>query len=152
MNITISFDMDGTINKMYDSPNWLEDINNSITVPYTKAKPSCNFSQLAKILNDLQENGYQLQIITWLAKNGNAQYNQQVTKVKRQWLQKHLPSVIWDNIQILEYGTPKENYCYSMNDILFDDNAEVRKNWSGIAYDEKKILEILQNLLTNSKV
>lgn len=151
MKITISFDMDGTINKMYDLPNWIEDINNGVVSPYINAKPAINFQKLAKILNNLQENGYQLQIITWLAKNGNEQYNQKVTKAKRQWLQKHLPSVVWDNIQVLEYGTPKQNYCYTSDDILFDDNKNVRKNWNGVAYDEKNILEILQNLLTNSK-
>lgn len=135
--ITISFDMDGTLNRMYDLPHWVQDINNGIVDPYVKAKAAINFSALAKILNSLQEQEYNLQIITWLAKNGTEKYNTAVAKAKKQWLQKHLPSVIWDNIQIVKYGTPKQLFCYTDEDIIFDDNCEVRNQWTGKAFDEK---------------
>ena len=34
--------------------------------------------------------------------------------------------------------------------ILFDDETKNRDSWVGLAYDEKNILEILKNLLTNA--
>lgn len=145
--VTISFDMDGTLNKMYDLPNWVKDIDSGIVDPYINAKPAVNFSMLAKCLNQLQKNGYRLQVITWLSKSGTEEYNKQVTRAKRQWLQLHLPSVVWDDIRIVEYGHPKQNYCYSDEDIIFDDNTAVRNMWNGIAYDEKNILEILKKML-----
>lgn len=147
--ITISFDMDGTLNNMYSLPNWVEQINNGIVTPYVKAKPAFNFAVLAKLLNRLQEKGYKIQVITWLSKTGTVEYNTAVTKEKKKWLQKHLPSVIWDEIHIVPYGTPKENYCYSCNDILFDDNTRVRSSWTGQTYDEKNIVKILEQLLND---
>lgn len=145
--ITISFDMDGTINNMYSLPQWVENINSGVLDPYVQAPTAFNFAIFARVLNQLQEKGYRLQIITWLSKNGTAPYNKAVAKAKRQWLQRHLPSVVWDNIVIIEYGTPKENYCNSTSDIIFDDNAKVRKSWTGKAFDEKNILENLKKLL-----
>lgn len=145
--ITISFDMDGNIASLYSVANWLDYLIAEDVTPYAVAKPMINFSLLARYLNKLQKMGYNLQIISWLSKNGSDEYNTAVTKVKIKWLEKHLPSVKWDNIQILPYGTPKEKYCYSDDDILFDDELPNRENWNGIAYDEKNILEILKKML-----
>lgn len=149
MNITvkeINFDMDGTLCNFYGVQGWLEDLNNSNTRPYAIARPLFNFSVLARYLNRLQANGYTINIISWLSKNGTDSYNQAVTEVKKQWLKKHLKSVNFDNITIIEYGTPKQNYGCG---ILFDDEEKNRSTWNGIAYDEKNILKILKNLLTN---
>jgi hypothetical protein len=63
-----------------------------------------------------------------------------------EWLAKHLPSVEWDRISIVEYGTPKENFCETPFDILFDDEEKNRENWNGIAFDVDNILGILKTL------
>ena len=97
----------------------------------------------------LQTKGYEIGIISWLSKNGTENYNNKVTETKIKWLKKHLPSVHWDSIIIVPYGTPKENYCFTENDILFDDELSNRQNWTGQAYDVKNILEILKKHLTN---
>ena len=60
------------------------------------------------------------------------------------WLAKHLPSVAWDRITIVHYGTPKQNFCENPLDILFDDEAKNRDNWTGRAYDVQNIMEILR--------
>lgn len=145
--VTISLDMDGNILDFYGVEGWLDYIIAEDTTPYAIAKPLLNFSLLARYLNKLQKNGYNLQIVSWLAKNGSAEYNKKVTAVKIAYLKKHLPSVHWDNIQILPYGTPKEKYCYTHNDILFDDEKNNREHWTGKAFDEKNILEILKKML-----
>jgi hypothetical protein len=59
-------------------------------------------------------------------------------------LRKHLPSVKWDNINIVPYGTPKST-CGS--DILFDDEENNRKEWKGTAYDVNNILDELKRLI-----
>ena len=145
-NITISFDMDGTIADLYGVENWLEMLIAEDTTPYAEALPLLRLSALARKLNALQRSGYDLAIISWLSKSGSDAYNEAVTEAKMRWLAKHLPSVNWDRITIVPYGTPKQNFCENPLDILFDDEAKNRDNWTGIAYDVQNIMEILKNL------
>ena len=144
LNITINFDMDGTIADLYGVENWLEMLIAEDTTPYANAKPLLHLSALARKLNVLQRNGYELAVISWLSKSGSEAYNEAVTAVKMAWLAKHLPSVNWDRITIVPYGTPKQNFCENPLDILFDDEAKNRDNWTGRAYDVQNIMEILR--------
>ena len=146
MKITINFDMDGTIADLYGVDNWLEMLIAEDAFPYETAEPLLRLSALARRLNSLQKNGYNLAIISWLSKSGTDEYNAEVEAVKRKWLAKHLPSVKWDAIHIVPYGTPKQNFCGNPLDILFDDEARNRDNWTGIAYDVENIMEVLKNL------
>ena len=143
MNKIINFDMDGTIANLYGVDGWLDDLNNKSERPYQLAKPLVNLSSLARILNRLQKNGYQVNIISWLAKNSNEDFDSRVTTAKREWLKKHLPSVSWNKVSIVAYGTPKST-CG--NGILFDDEERNRKEWNGIAYDANNIIEVLKGL------
>ena len=52
----------------------------------------------------------------------------------------------WDAIHIVPYGTPKQNFCGNPLDILFDDEAGNRENWTGRAYDVNNIMEILKEI------
>lgn len=121
MKATIYFDMDGTITDLYGVENWLDYLLNEDTFPYANAQPLLRLSALAKRLNNLQRQGYNIGIISWLSKSGSDAYNVDVTAVKTQWLARRMPSVNWDEVHIIPYGTPKENYCKSPLDILFDD-------------------------------
>lgn len=142
----ISFDLDGTIINLYGVENWLEYLINEDTTPYKIAKPLVNLSLLARYLNKLQRNGYEIAVISWCSKNGSKEYNSAVEEVKRNWLAKHLPSVCWNEINIVPYDTPKENYCRSADDILFDDELKNRTSWTGKAFAETMIFEILKGL------
>ena len=146
MNITINFDMDGTLANLYGVENWLEMLEAGDTTPYAEAIPMLRLSALAKRLNNLQKQGYQLAVISWLSKSGSDAYNEAVTAVKLNWLKKHLPSVNWDRIIIVPYGTPKQNFCGNEMDILFDDEAKNRDNWTGRAFDVDNILGELASL------
>ena len=146
LNITINFDMDGTIADLYGVENWLEYLIAEDTTPYAIAEPLLRLSALARKLNTLQRNGYNLAVISWLSKSGSEAYNEAVTAVKMAWLKKHLPSVNWDRITIVPYGTPKQNFCENPLDILFDDEARNRDNWTGRAYDVQNIMEILKEI------
>ena len=146
LNITINFDMDGTIADLYGVENWLDYLIAGDVFPYETAEPLLRLSALARRLNNLQKNGYHLAVISWLSKSGTDEYNAEVEAVKRAWLKKHLPSVKWDAIHIVPYGTPKQNFCGNPLDILFDDEAGNRENWTGRAYDVKNIMEILKEI------
>ena len=145
-NITINFDMDGTIANLYGVENWLDYLINEDTTPYAVAEPLVRLCTLARKLNQLQRNGYELAIISWLSKSGSDEYNEAVTAVKKAWLAKHLPSVHWDEIHIVPYGTPKESFCGSRLDVLFDDEERNRESWTGRAFDVQNIMEVLKEI------
>ena len=142
--MTINFDMDGTIANFYATPNWLEYLLAEDTTPYAIAKPLLRFASLAKRLNNLQKQGIKIAIISWGSKEATANFDERIAEVKKVWLAKHLPSVNWDRITIVPYGTPKQNFCENPLDILFDDEERNRNNWTGRAYDVQNIMEILR--------
>ena len=142
--ITINFDMDGCLVALYDVPNWLDYLIAGDVYPYENAEPLLRLSALARRLNNLQKNGYNLAVISWLSKSGTDEYNTEVEAVKREWLAKHLPSVKWDAIHIVPYGTPKQNFCGNPLDILFDDEAKNRENWTGLAFEPIDIFRVLR--------
>ena len=143
--MTIWFDMDGTIADLYGVDGWLDDIINQNPRPYIEAKPLLNLSLLARRLNKLQKKGYKIGIISWLSKKDDIDYSIVVTKAKKKWLKKHLPSVKWDNVNIVKYGMNKWDVCG--NGILFDDEEQNRSNWKNDSYEPKEILRILKKLL-----
>jgi len=143
MNRQINFDMDGTIANLYGIENWFEYLMAKDETPYREAKPLVNLSVLARMLNKLQKEGYRICIISWLAKTTDANYDAKVTLAKVQWLQKRMPSVKWDEINILPYGTPK--YMFGSG-ILFDDEERNRVAWGEGAYDVDNIIEVLKGL------
>ena len=142
----IYFDMDGTIANLYAVENWLEDLQNKNTRPYEQAKVMLKMNILARYLNKLQKEGYIIGIVSWLAKNSTQEYNERVTQAKVDWLHRHLPSVHWNELHIVEYGTPKQTVVQYNNGILFDDEEPNRTNWTGIAYDVDNIIEVLKGL------
>ena len=144
---TIWFDMDGTLNRFYDVPDWLPKLRSFDPSPYAEAEVMHNMSLLARYLNKLQKMGYRIGIISWLSKCSNTEYNKAVTEVKLNWLHQHLGSVTFDYIHITSYGFPKERFITSVTDILFDDNAEIRKAWTGTAYEPDEILSVLKELI-----
>ena len=146
MATTIFFDMDGTIADLYGVENWLDYLISSDALPYAIAKPLLRLSSLARILNRLQKEGYRIGIISWLSKSGTEEYNNAVTETKKNWLKKHLASVHFDEINIVKYGTPKQMFARTGNDILFDDEEKNRNNWTGKAFDVNAILEILKGM------
>lgn len=142
----ICFDMDGTIANLYGIENWLQMLQAYDETPYRKAETLVNMNALARMLNKLQRNGYEIGIISWLAKNSNAEYDKKVADAKNEWLRKHLHSVHFNFVEIVSYGTDKNIVRTGANDILFDDEIQNRENWNGTAYDVKNILEILKGL------
>ena len=146
MTTTIFFDMDGTIADLYGVENWLDYLIASDARPYEIAKPLIRLNALARILNRLQKQGYKVGVISWLAKNSNTDYDEKVTRAKKEWLKKHLASVNFDEIHIVKYGTPKQTFAKTENDILFDDEEKNRNDWTGKAFDVNEIIKILKGM------
>ena len=144
--MTIFFDMDGTLANFYGVDGWLDDLINEKTRPYAEAKPLFNFSALAKQIHRLQKCGIEISLISWLSKESTDTFDNAVRETKIKWLHKHLPSVWFDEIHIVKYGTPKQNFLKSKKDILFDDEFANRENWTGTAYDVQNILEVLKGI------
>ena len=142
----IYFDMDGTIADLYGVENWLDYLTEKNPYPYMVAKPLCNMTWLSRTIHELQEQGHEVAIISWLSKTSDKEYDKLVTLAKEQWLRKHLKSVVWNEIYIVPYGTPKKEYNHG-NDILFDDEQQNRDNWGGIAYNVENLVKTLRSLL-----
>lgn len=143
---TIFFDMDGTIADLYGVENWLDYLLKGDAFPYANAKALLNLQALARVLHRLQKNGYRIEIISWLAKNSNENYDEAVTIAKEKWLSVHLSSVTFDAINIVSFGVCKDTFRHSENDILFDDEERNRNEWGGVSFDVKNIIEVLKGL------
>lgn len=143
----IWFDMDGTIADLYGVENWLEDLKAEIPRPYKIAKANINLSLFARYLNKLKANGYKVGIISWTSMQSSKEYEEAVAVAKINWLINHLSSVWFDEVNIVPYGTEK-NLFNNGHDLLFDDDAKVRKNWTGESYPPEQIFKILHNLIS----
>lgn len=143
---TIWWDMDGTIANLYEVENWLPKLRAEDASPYAEAAVMWNMSQLAKLMNQAQRLGYKLGIVSWTSKGGSASYNRAVKQAKLAWLEKHLHSVSWDSVYIMNYGTPKSIVMKNEDDILFDDEEKNRDNWLGHAYDPQDMMKVMKYL------
>ena len=144
---TIWFDMDGTIADLYNVENWLPKLRSYDPSPYAEAEVMLNMSLLARYLNKLQKLGYWIGIISWASKDSTTEYDKAVADAKREWLKIHLSSVTFNEILITPYGVPKELWMNATDDILFDDNEEIRNEWDGEAYEPTEIFSVLSSLI-----
>lgn len=144
--MTIYFDMDGTFVNLYGVENWLDKLIALDETPYRDAKPLFRMCDFAKAIHKCQKNNIKVGIITWLAKVDNEEYDTRVAEAKKEWLAKHLPSVQFDEIHIVKYGTPKEMFG-TETDVLFDDELPNRMNWKGLSYDVVDIMQRMRELV-----
>lgn len=142
----IWFDMDGTLADLYGVDNWLEMLINFDPTPYAEARPLVNLSLLARLMNRVQRNGFEICIITALSKDSTTEYDEAVIKAKKRWLNRHLKSVHFDEIRFVPYWFTK-NDVNSGEDILFDDEARHLEAWTGRACPADEMIETLKSLL-----
>ena len=140
----IWFDMDGTIADLYGVRDWLPAILARDTRPYEIARGIGNLALIARLLNKVQKNGHEIGIISWTAKNAPADYNARIATAKREWLGKHLASVKWNEIKVVDYGTNKKTACGG--GILFDDEEPNRATWGAGAHEPAEIVEVLKKM------
>lgn len=125
----IIFDMDGTVYDLYGIPDWLNRLESGDVSVYADGAPLVNLTELEKVCKALIAIGYEIGVITWLSKCGDAKFNQDTAQTKRKWVKNNMPYVTKFVAQ--EYGTPKQKGLSRSvkRAILVDDNANVRKMW-----------------------
>lgn len=128
----IYLDMDGTIADLYGVENWLADLIAGNERPYREAERLVEEEELIKLVED----GYELAIVSWLAKNSNKEYDRKVRNAKREWLKVNYPNIKFTEIHIVKYGTPKSRVVNEKG-LLVDDEIPNRREWKGVAVDPK---------------
>ena len=139
----IWFDMDGTIVDLYGVENWLEMLIAHDETPYAIAKPIVNLSVLARLMNKVQRKGFEICIVSALAKDSTAEYDERVRNAKIKWLANHLKSVHFDEIRFVPYWYTK-NDVNTGADVLFDDEERHLEKWTGTAVHASKMIETLK--------
>ena len=139
----IWFDMDGTIADLYGVENWLEMLIAHDETPYAIAKPIVNLSVLARLMNNVQRKGFEICIVSALAKDSTAEYDEKVRNAKIKWLANHLKSVHFDEIRFVPYWYTK-NDVNTGADVLFDDEERHLEKWTGTAVHASKMIETLK--------
>ena len=139
----IWFDMDGTIADLYGVENWLEMLITHDETPYAIAKPIVNLSVLARLMNKIQRKGFEICIVSALAKDSTAEYDERVRNAKIKWLANHLKSVHFDEIRFVPYWYTK-NDVNTGTDVLFDDEERHLEKWTGTAVHASKMIETLK--------
>lgn len=153
MNKELIFDMDGTIADLYHVEGWLEKLRAEDVSPYREAKPMYDMDTLSIILNIFQDMGYCIKIVSWGSKGATRTYNQAIKRAKLDWLNGY--GFPYDEVHVVKYGMPKQNFIKGELSILIDDNDKVRTNFlkstrggEKIAIDAKQnIVEQLVNML-----
>lgn len=145
---TIYFDMDGTIANLYGVENWLPKLRAEDASPYVEATPLTDMENLQLLLSILQNRGYKIGIISWLAKNSSKSYDKNVRKAKIEWLRAMLPEIHFDEMHIVKYGTRKDYVAKDKKGIIFDDDERVRAKWRGESFNPntEDIIEILKTI------
>ena len=139
----IWFDMDGTIADLYGVENWLEMLIAHDETPYAIAKPIVNLSVLARLMNKVQRKGFEICIVSALAKDSTAEYDERVRNAKIKWLANHLKSVHFDEIRFVPYWYTK-NDVNTGADVLFDDEERHLEKWTGTAVHASTMIETLK--------
>lgn len=146
----IWFDMDGTIADFYNVNGWLDYLNKFDATPYKKAKPMYSVFELLNTLWALKCEGYNLGIISWGSKANDFNFDNEVAKVKKEWLKNIFLDLVLDQIIITPYGVRKADTCRRFGKgILVDDEEQNRNAWDlGATIDaNKNLIEELKKLL-----
>ena len=129
---TIYFDMDGTITNLYGVSDWLPKLRKEDASPYMEATPMVEAGEFQLLLAILQNRGFKLGIISWLAKDSSKSYDKMVRSAKKNWLKETFPEIVFDEMHIVKYGTRKDYVAKDKFGIIFDDDERVRNNWKGL--------------------
>ena len=146
MSKMLIFDMDGTIADLYNVDNWLNKLRAEDDSPYREAKPMYNMDVLRIILNIFKELGYTISVVSWGSKGGSTSYNKRVKRTKVLWLKAN--NFPYDEVHVVKYGTPKQNFAKADLSILIDDSEEVRQAFmKGTKSGNRQVIDANQNII-----
>lgn len=140
------FDMDGTIADLYNVEGWLEKLRAEDASPYRDAKPMYNMDTLGVILDIFRGLGYRIMVVSWGSMNATREYNREVKRAKLDWLNHH--GFPYDEVHVIKYGTPKQNFIKDDISILIDDNDEVRASFlKSTRGQERQAIDAKRNII-----
>lgn len=146
MSKALMFDMDGTIADLYGVDGWLDKLTNEDTTPYTDAKPIVDPQELTDVLSKAKEQGYTVGVVSWLAKDSSKDYAKATRNAKREWLAKYYPNV-FDEVHLVKYGATKRQAIRKhQHAVLVDDNAKVRRGFTGKTIDASNSKAMMDEL------
>lgn len=146
MSKALIFDMDGTIADLYNVENWLEKLRAEDASPYRDAKPMYDMDTLGVILNIFRGLGYRIMVVSWGSMNATREYNREVKRAKLDWLNYH--GFPYDEVHVIKYGTPKQNFIKDDVSILIDDNDEVRASFlKSTRGQERQAIDAKRNII-----
>lgn len=148
----ICFDLDGTLADLYNVPDWLSKLRAEDASPYKEAKPLYDMKRLNEICSLLQKAGYEIQVITALAKEASPEYKKAIREAKRAWLDKW--GFVYDHFHGVDYKTNKSKVIYrdlrkGGHALLVDDEERHTKawKWGETLTPDENLLAELANLL-----
>lgn len=146
MSKELIFDMDGTIADLYNVENWLERLRAEDASPYREAKPMCDMDTLSVILDIFRNLGYRIVVVSWGSMNATKEYNKAIKRAKLDWLNSY--GFPYDEVHVIKYGTPKQNFIKDDLSILIDDNDEIRASFlKSTKGQEKRTIDAKQNII-----
>lgn len=146
MSKALIFDMDGTIADLYGIEGWLEKLRSEDASPYRDAKPLYNMDTLSVILDIFRGLGYRIMVVSWGSMGATREYNREVKRAKLDWLNHH--GFPYDEVHVIKYGTPKQNFIKDDVSILIDDNAEVRASFMKSSRgQERQTIDATRNII-----
>lgn len=126
---TWCFDLDGTLADLYNSENWLENLENEKSGVFLKLPLLLDADAFKRWAVERLAIGDKIEVITWLPRGASDEYERICADEKTEWVKKHFPFI--SEIHCLSYGVPKQ-YAIKKRSalmILIDDNEEVLQMW-----------------------
>lgn len=147
----VFLDMDGTLCSLYEVRDWLPKLRAEETSPYHDAKRMFpDDEKFAALLQQYENNGIEVGVITWGSKDASAAYSRRIERVKKNWLKRHGLEILLKNFHYLEYGVEKSSVCNGEKCFLIDDDAKVREEWNscgGIAIEPTTCGNVYETLV-----
>ena len=146
MSKMLIFDMDGTIADLYNVDDWLAKLRAEDESPYVEARPMYNMEVLKVILDIFKALGYTIAVVSWGSMNGSKEYTRKVKKVKLDWLKQY--NFPYDEVHVVKYGTPKQQFADADLSILIDDNEEIRRAFmKSTKSGNRQVIDANQNVI-----
>ena len=141
-NKTIYFDMDGTLAGLFYVKDFSKKLANGDMSPYLDAQPLYNVEEMANVISQLQERGYQIGIISYVSTTPR-----EARKAKKEWLKRYFPFAT--EIHIIQEYTTKYKVAKDKSGILVDDAKKNRDAWQGLSINAYRanLVKELQALL-----
>lgn len=144
--MTLIFDMDGTIADLYSVEGWLEKLRSEDISPYRDARPLYDMDTLSVILNIFRGLGYRIIVVSWGSKGATREYNKKIKNAKLDWLNRY--NFPYDEVHVVKYGTPKQNFIKDDISILIDDSDDVRTSFLKSTRGQKRqAIDAKQNII-----